>query len=103
MTMRLGRSCVVLLTALFTCGGRPDAASAQTGKPLAIGSKVPNSDSLRDLRGNRRSLHDFKNHKAIVLVFLGIDCPVSNLYAPGLIELEKSFRGKQVQFLGVYA
>ena len=45
----------------------------------------------------------FKNNKAIVLVFLGTECPVSNLYAPGLIELEKSYRGKQVQFLAIYA
>ena len=31
------------------------------------------------------------------------ECPVSNLYAPGLIELEKTFRGKQVQFLAIYS
>ena len=101
MTQCLGRSCLFLMTALLICAGRPDGAGAQTAK--AIGAKVPNSDSVRDLRGNRRSLHDFKNNKAIVLVFLGTECPVSNLYAPGLVELEKSLRGKQVQFLGIYA
>ncbi len=42
------------------------------------------------------------NHKAVVLAFVGAECPVSNLYLPGLIELEKKYRGKEVQFLAVY-
>jgi peroxiredoxin len=80
----------------------PGQAAAGEKPALALGDKVPNSNSLRDLRGNRRALHDFKNNKAIVLVFLGAECPVSNLYAPGLVALEKKYRPKQVQFLAVY-
>src|SRR5262245_57937080 len=68
----------------------------------AAGEKVPNSNSLRDVRGNRRALHDFKNNKAVVLAFLGAECPVSNLYAPGLVALEKKYRSKEVQFLAIY-
>ena len=89
---------ILLLTVLVTVSH--NAAGAETA---AIGDKVPNSNSLRDLRGNRRSLHDFKGHSAIVIAFLGADCPISNLYLPGLIELEKKYRSKQVQFLAVYA
>lgn len=70
---------------------------------IAIGDKAPNRNSLRDLRGNRRALHDFKDHHALVLVFLGADCPISNLYVPGLLDLEKKYRSKEVQFLAVYA
>src|SRR4051812_41116683 len=33
-------------------------------KAAALGSKVANSSSLRDVRGNRRPLHDFKGNKA---------------------------------------
>ncbi len=72
-------------------------------KPAAIGAKVPDIGGLRDLRGNGRTLHGFKGHKAVVIVFLGTDCPVSNLYVPSLLELEKKYRDKNVQFLGVYA
>src|SRR5262245_43932584 len=71
-------------------------------KALALGDKVPNSNSLRDVRGNRRALHDFKNNKVLVLAFLGSECPVSNLYAPGLVALEKKYRPTQVQFLAIY-
>jgi peroxiredoxin len=72
-------------------------------KAIALGARAPNSHSLRDLRGNRRALHDFKGHAAIVLAFVGAECPVSNLYLPGLIELEKKYRSKKVQFVAVYA
>ncbi len=71
-------------------------------KPAAIGAKVENSNSLRDLRGGKRPLDGFKGNQAIVLAFLGTECPVSNLYVPSLIELDKQYRGKKVQFLAVY-
>ena len=78
--------------------------SARAGelKTTAVGEKVPKSNSLRDLRGNSRALDAFKSSKAIVLVFLGTDCPVSKLYVPHLLELEKKYRSKKVQFLAVY-
>ncbi len=77
-------------------------APADDAKQAAIGDKAPNSGSLRDLRGNRRALHDFKGHKAIVLAFVGADCPISNLYLPGLVALDKKYRDKGAQFLAVY-
>ncbi|HEY7424824.1 MAG TPA: redoxin family protein [Gemmataceae bacterium] len=70
---------------------------------IAIGAKAPDRSSLRDLRGNRRALYGFKDNRALILVFLGADCPISNLYVPRLLELEKKYRSKQVQFLAVYA
>jgi thiol-disulfide isomerase/thioredoxin/mono/diheme cytochrome c family protein len=82
------------------------AAARGDDKPvsaLAIGAKTPDKSSLRDLHGNRRPLYGFKDHRALVLAFLGTDCPISNLYLPGLIEWEKKYRSKGVQFLAVYA
>jgi peroxiredoxin len=102
---RRGSFFLVAVT-LFALGGREAFFSAGAVEPIratAIGAKVAVSNSLRDLRGNRRSLHNFKGHRAIVLVFVGTECPVSNLYVPSLIELEKRFRHRQVQFLAVYS
>jgi peroxiredoxin len=79
------------------------ARADEAPRAIGVGDKAPQSDSLRDLRGNRRGLRDYKGHRAVVVVFLGVDCPVSNLYAPRLIELEKKYRAKEVQFLAVYA
>src|SRR5437764_3720399 len=84
---------------LPACGA---ARADEPTKSAAIGDKIGNSDSLRDLRGGKRPLHGFAGHKALVLVFLGADCPVSNLCVPTLLELEKKYRDKKVQFLAVY-
>jgi peroxiredoxin len=80
------------------------AAPATAGESPATGlnAKVPDVGTLRDVRGNRRALHSFADNRAVVLVFVGTDCPISNLYLPELVELEKRCRGKRVQFLAVY-
>lgn len=57
---------------------------------------------LLDRWGRRRALTEFTGYRAIVVAFLGIDCPVANLYVPQLAELEKRYRQEGVQFLAVY-
>ena len=91
----------IAVTVVAVLVGSPMAV-AEPAKPVGIGEKVPTSDQLRDLRGGRRPLDGFTKNQAVVLVFLGAECPVSNLYLPGLIELEKQYRPKGVQFLAVY-
>jgi len=68
---------------------------------VAIGSKIGDVASARDMQGNVRHLHDFEG-QAFVLLFVGIDCPIANLYMPRLIELEAEYRARDVQFLAVY-
>lgn len=92
-TLRFGLALAVLIV-----GGFQTFAD----KPVAIGDRISEVGSLRDLRGNSRSLHSFKAHKAILLAFLGTECPISNLYVPSLVELEKKYRTKDVQVLAVY-
>ncbi len=98
---RRGLLSVFVLGGLLLSAGFVRSAEESTGV-TSIGAKLPNSHSLRDLRGSTRQLQGFKDHKAIVLVFLGSDCPVSKLYLPAIIELESKYRGKNVQFLAVY-
>lgn len=100
LRVHLSSLCLVLAVSLTW----PSAQSRadEPAKAAAIGDKIGNSDSLRDLRGGKRMLHGSKDHKAIVLVFLGADCPVSNLYVPSLVELSKTYRDKKVLFLAVY-
>jgi peroxiredoxin len=94
MTRRLAFVSFLALAATASADDRP--------KPTAIGDKVTASEQLRDVRGGRRPLTGFAGHKAVVLAFLGADCPVSNLYLPGLVELEKQYRAKDVLFLAIY-
>jgi peroxiredoxin len=58
--------------------------------------------TLKDVVTDRPvSLYSFFGKKAIVLVFLGTDCPVGNLYVPRLIELNRAYKNKGVIFLGL--
>jgi len=58
--------------------GAAEPAAQET--PAPIGKKIEGRQMLRDLRGNRRSLSDIKDVEAIVVAFLGANCPISNLY-----------------------
>jgi peroxiredoxin len=57
--------------------------------------------ALKDIAGKRVSLSDFKDKKAIALVFLGTQCPINNAFMPRLGELHKVYAGRGVQFLGI--
>lgn len=57
--------------------------------------------TLKDTSGKPRSLYELKDKKAIVVVFLSFECPVSTSYSSVLAELAKTYRDKQVAFLAV--
>src|SRR5262245_11062146 len=98
----LGQSLLLGVTVIARTAWTTATAADEPGKPISLGDKALNGSSLRDLHGSARSLQSFTGHPAIVLAFVGSDCPISNLYMPGLVELEKKYRGKKVQFLAVY-
>ncbi len=100
MSRRQILTLAVALTA--TAGLAPAPAAADDQPPLALGAKVKGTGSLRDLRGSSRPLHSFTGRRALVLAFLGAECPISNVYMPSLLELEKKYRPAQVQFLAIY-
>jgi peroxiredoxin len=57
--------------------------------------------SLTDSAGKTVALADFKDKKAIAVVFIGTECPINNAYMPRLAELHKEYAGKGVQLLAV--
>jgi thiol-disulfide isomerase/thioredoxin len=46
---------------------------------------------------------DGRDAKAVVVAFLGTECPISNAYAPVLTELATEYAAKGVRFVGVYS
>ena len=71
-------------------------------KASDVGTKVA-SFTLRDYRGAESSLEQFAAKKAVVLAFVGCECPVAKLYGPRLAKLAKDYEAKGVQFLGIDA
>jgi hypothetical protein len=58
--------------------------------------------SAPDLDGNRVDVLARPGTKAAALVFVGIDCPISNRYAPELQRLEREFAPRGIAFFLVY-
>src|SRR5262249_29949371 len=67
---------------------------------VKIGDKVGNL-TFKDTHYLPRSLDDFDNRKAFVLVFTTTSCPVVQRYLPTLGRLEKEYRDRGVQFLAL--
>ena len=57
--------------------------------------------TLEDFNGVKHSLAEFKSSKAIVLMFIATQCPVSNAYNTRMVELQKDYASKGVTFIGV--
>ncbi len=53
--------------------------------------------------GKPWSLASLKDKKAVVVIFLSFDCPVSNSYSKTLADLHAKHRDKDVHFVGVVA
>lgn len=73
-----------------------------TVEPAGIGRKVARF-ALHDYRGALQTLDDWRDHKIIVIAYLGNECPLARLYAPKLVGLAKDYEPKGVAFVGVNA
>jgi len=67
---------------------------------VRIGTKVDKL-TFKDIRYLSRSLADFGEKKAYVLVFVQSGCPLAEKYLPVLDRLDREYRDKGVQFAAV--
>jgi peroxiredoxin len=83
--------------------GEAEPNDARTDLPVNRGvmQRLGNF-TLKDVTTDRDvSLYRYRGSKAIVLVFIGVDCPVGSLYVPRLIEFNRKYKTHGVIFLGV--
>jgi len=69
---------------------------------LPLGTKAPDF-SLPDTEGNEVSLSDYKNSKALVVVFMCNHCPFVKHVKNGLVQLAKDYEEKGVGMVGISA
>src|SRR5437879_3744067 len=67
-----------------------------------IGRRVP-SFVVKDVAAEARSLADYADKRAVVVVFLSTECPIANKYLPVISELAKKDAERSVQWLAVYS
>lgn len=81
----------LLLVALSLLGG------CANPKPRAI------SSSVTDLQGHAANPLDLTGRRAVVLLFITNDCPISNAYAPEIHRLCNTFASQKIEFYLVYS
>ena len=75
-------------------------AAPKEANPVPIRTQIDNL-TFKDTRYLPRTLNDFQDTKAFVLVFTNTTCPLVIKYLPMLQRMEKEYRGKGVQFLAM--
>ena len=95
------RPCVpTLVLALAALLPASAAHASETVTTEKLGKKIEHL-ALKDAGGKPWSLADLKEPKAVVVVFLSFECPVSTSYAQLLAELAKTYGERGVAFVGV--
>ncbi len=57
--------------------------------------------TLEDYNGVKYSLSDYKDSKAIVVMFIATQCPVSNAYNTRMVELYNDYKKKNIAIIGI--
>ncbi|MCX7700679.1 MAG: redoxin domain-containing protein [Gemmataceae bacterium] len=70
--------------------------------PPTITPPVSTSDDWNTVEGGAIRWSELQKNPATVLVFLGLDCPISNAYAPEMIRLHREFSPQGVAWVGIY-
>lgn len=78
------------------------AGPADRSPPPPVGARIADFTLLRATGGPEWSLaRETRDAKAVVVLFLGTECPVNNAYAPTLATLHEKFAPKGVVFVAI--
>jgi thiol-disulfide isomerase/thioredoxin len=89
------------LSVLLLCGASLFGGEG-SALPAPLGTRIAEFALSEPATGRRWSLaQETQNARAVVVVFLGTQCPVNNSYVPTLIALYREYSPKGVVFLGV--
>jgi peroxiredoxin len=92
---RYGIGTLALVSVLIIAG------SARAANKLNIGDTAPAWTALEGTDGKAHSLADYKDAKALVVVFTCNRCPVATAYQDRLIAIQKDYEAKGVQVIAI--
>jgi peroxiredoxin len=93
--LRFAFGSLVLVSALMFVG------SASAANKLKIGDAGPTFTGLNGTDSKSHSLSDYKDAKALVIVFTCNHCPVAKAYQDRLIAIQKDYQDKGVQVIAI--
>jgi peroxiredoxin/mono/diheme cytochrome c family protein len=88
---------IITLAALVVAS---DVRSDESPLDRGIGQTVPDF-TLTDTSGKAVRLYSYAGKKAVVVVVIGTNCPVSDLYLPRLAELARKYEKSGVAFVAL--
>jgi peroxiredoxin len=94
----IGTICLLVLAAMVLGAAPPLAGDDSTAARL--GRRI-DSFTLQDFRGQAHALSDFDAQQAVVIYFLGTECPLARLYGPRVQKLYEQFAPRGVAFVGI--
>jgi peroxiredoxin len=77
------------------------AQAAVAANKLNIGDAAPQWTNLVGADGSSHSLPDYKEAKALVVVFTCNHCPVAQAYQDRLVAIQKDYKDKGVQVVAI--
>jgi peroxiredoxin len=100
------RNVSILLATLLVMAGAVIAGSGRNSSeipaPPAIGATIEEFN-LPDVDGRDHSLKSLKGKNGTVLIFISVQCPVSNAYNERMEKLAADYKAKGIAVIGVNA
>ena len=90
-------SLLVVAGAIFTSGAR---AEGEVPAPPAIGATIEDF-TLPDADNKERSLKSLAGKNGTVLLFIAVQCPVSNAYNERMEKLAQDYKAKGIAVIGI--
>ena len=97
------RNLSILLALLFVIAGAFAAGARAEGEvpaPPAIGSTIEDF-TLPDVDNKDRSLKSLAGKNGTVLLFIAVQCPVSNAYNERMAKLAEDYQAKGIAVIGI--
>jgi len=98
------KNLAILLAFVFVIAGvaatGTRAVEGEVPAPPAIGATIEDF-SLPDVDGTERSLKSLAGKKGTVLIFIAVQCPVSNAYNERMEKLAQDYKAKGIAVIGI--
>lgn len=94
-------ACTVLVVFVLVAPGITHAKGGKYNDVLSVGEKAPDFSAVPGIDGKKHGLAEYKDAKAIVVVFTCNHCPVAVEYEDRLVALQKEFKKQGVQFVAI--
>jgi len=99
------RTVSIVLAALFVITAAVIVGSGRSSEvptPPAIGATI-DEFSLPDVNGQEHTLKSLKGKNGTVLIFIAVQCPVSNAYNDRMEKLAGDYKDKGIAVIGINA